>query len=74
MRFDDVPIGPFVGRDAIERGYRERPPDDTMSVRAVEVGDMDSVVVAFAWDSGGSGTMRITWVDGLVSELVIAFD
>ena len=73
MRFENVSVGPFAGRDAIEQGYREQPPDDTISVRAVEGVQADTVLVAFVWDSGGSGTMRITWTRGLVSELVIAF-
>ena len=29
LRFEGVPVGPFVGRAAIAAAYDERPPDDT---------------------------------------------
>ena len=73
MRFTNVPVGPFEGRAAIERGYREQPPDDTMAIRSIEAVHSDTALVAFAWDADGPGTMRITWTDGLVQELVITF-
>jgi hypothetical protein len=61
------------GRAAIERGYCERQPDDTMTIRTIEGIHSDTAVVAFTWDANGDGTMRITWTDGLVRELVITF-
>jgi hypothetical protein len=36
--------------------------------------DGDHDVVRFAWDAGGNGTMRVTWRDGEVAGLVVAFD
>ena len=73
MRFTNVPVGPFEGRAAIERGYYAQPPDDTMTVREIEGIHSDTALVAFTWDANGAGTMRITWTEGLVQELVIAF-
>lgn len=73
MRFTNVRVGPFEGRAAIERGYGEQPPDDTMTMRTIEGIHSDTAVVGFTWDANGAGTMRITWTDGLVQELVITF-
>jgi steroid Delta-isomerase len=73
MRFENVPAGPFEGIGAISAAYAENPPDDTMTMVFDERhGDGD--VVRFAWDAGGTGTMRVTWRDGLVSDLTVAFD
>jgi steroid Delta-isomerase len=74
MEFVGVPAGPFDGRASIAAAYRVNPPDDTMTVRSVEPGDT-SDVVRFAWTAGGTGTMTLEWApDGLVRELVVAFD
>ena len=32
MAFEGVPVGPFVGRDAIAQAYRDQPPDDELDV------------------------------------------
>jgi hypothetical protein len=55
MVFANVPIGPFDGRAEILRGYREQPPDDTMTVESVSPVDPDTDRVRFRWDSGGPG-------------------
>lgn len=74
MRFTNVPVGPFVGRDAIARGYLEQPPDDTMTVQSVDETAPDTVRVRFRWDAGGDGTMRLRRRDGLIFDLAITFD
>ena len=72
MRFDQVPAGPYTGLDQIARAYAEQPPSDTMTcVSDARDGDRD--VVRFAWDAGGGGIMRMSWRDGSVTELAIAF-
>jgi hypothetical protein len=68
---DDLGVQEAARRGAIERGYREQPPDDTMTIRTIEGIHNDTAVVAFAWDANGPGTMRMTWSGGLVQELVI---
>ncbi len=73
MRFTNVPAGPFHGRAAIERGYAEQPPDDTMTIRALHETDEDTVQIGFEWDAGGAGTMLLRRRDGQVSELTITF-
>ncbi|MDT4910629.1 MAG: steroid Delta-isomerase [Pseudonocardiales bacterium] len=73
MRFVGVPAGPFRGREAIAAAYLAQPPTETMSVGSVQSsGDVDAV--AFRWESGGTGTMTLTWDGDLVAELVVAFD
>jgi hypothetical protein len=32
MEFSGVPVGPFVGKQAIAAAYREQPPDDELRV------------------------------------------
>lgn len=73
MRFTNLPVGPFIGRAAIEQGYYAQPPDDTMTIRRMEGIDSDTVLVGFTWDADGPGTMLIRWGEGLVRELVITF-
>ena len=73
MSFEGVPVGPYTGREQIARAYAVQPPSDTMICNAV-ARDGDHDVVRFAWDAGGSGTMRVTWRDGEVAGLVVAFD
>ena len=74
MEFVGVPVGPFEGRDAIAAAYRANPPQDTMTALHTESdGAVDAV--NFAWDAGGTGTMRLSWTaDGLVAALSVAFD
>jgi steroid delta-isomerase len=70
MRFEGVPVGPYLGRDAIAAAYAERPPTDVMSCVSVDRdGDMD--VVGFAWEAGAGGTMRVLWRGGAVAELTV---
>jgi hypothetical protein len=74
MRFDDVPVGPFKGRDAIAKAYAAQPPSDTMSIRSIEEVAPETVHTKFDWDAGGSGSMQVRWRDGQVAELTIAFN
>jgi hypothetical protein len=72
MRFVGVPAGPFAGRKAIADAYAQQPPTETLQALRVETdGDVD--VVAFAWASGGTGTMRLEWDADQVAVLEIAF-
>jgi steroid Delta-isomerase len=72
MRFDDVPLGPYVGRPAIEDAYAHQPPRDTMALMNLEEVRPDGVRASFEWDKGGTGQMYLRWVDGQVVELSIA--
>ena len=73
LTFAGVPVGPYHGRDEIAAAYAVQPPDDTLTVREASTdGDVDTV--AFDWDAGGSGTMRLRWQGDALAELIVAFD
>jgi hypothetical protein len=76
MHFEGVPVGPFVGRDAISAAYREQPPDDEVEIFDAE--ERDGIIVArYAWlrdDGRQAGEMRITQRNGQIQKLVVTFD
>jgi steroid Delta-isomerase len=76
LRFEGVPAGPFEGREAIARAYRDQPPDDeVLIVDADEVGD--DAVAGYAWATNPerrAGEMRLTERDGRIARLVVTFD
>lgn len=74
LAFANLPIGPFVGRDAIAAAYAAQPPDDGLDVLSVAEEPDGVVVEHFAWHRGGSGTMRIALAGGRIARLVVAFD
>ena len=74
MRFLGVPAGPFVGRDAIARAYEQTPPDDTMSIVDIAEAGPHTAQVRFAWTRGGTGSMTMSWNDGQLIDLTVAFD
>jgi ketosteroid isomerase-like protein len=68
LSFDDVPVGPFYGRAAIEEAYADQPPNDTMwLIDMHEVGD-DAVTASFEWEAGGTGELFLRWESGLITE------
>jgi steroid delta-isomerase len=76
MAFEGVPVGPFVGRDAIAQAYREQPPDDELDVLDSRH-DGDTVVAAYAWrreQATRAGELRLTIVGGLITRLVVTFE
>jgi steroid Delta-isomerase len=75
LHFEGVPVGPFVGRDAIETAYRVQPPDDEIEILGSE--ERDGIVVArYAWlrDEGRqAGEMLLTPRDDQIQKLVVTF-
>jgi steroid delta-isomerase len=71
MRFDDFPIGPFVGRSAIAEAYATQPPSDTMALIGMQVLGADAVIAAFEWDAGGTGHIYLRFRGRQVAELAI---
>jgi steroid Delta-isomerase len=75
LHFEGVPVGPFVGRDAIDAAYREQPPDDEIEILGSE--ERDGVVVArYAWlrDEGRqAGEMLLTPRGDQIQKLVVTF-
>jgi ketosteroid isomerase-like protein len=69
MVFEGVPVGPFIGRDAIAEAYREQPPDDELDVLDVRR-DGETIVAGYAWHRDPdvrAGELRLTVEDGRVS-------
>jgi hypothetical protein len=73
MRFDNVPLGPYVGRGAIAEAYATEPPADTMALIDMQEVGSDAVTAAFEWDAGGTGRMYLRFNSAQVVELAIAF-
>jgi steroid Delta-isomerase len=73
MRFDDFPLGPFVGRSEIAEAYQTQPPNDTMALIDMEEIGTDAVKASFEWDAGGTGQMYLRWHQDRLVELSIAF-
>jgi steroid Delta-isomerase len=77
MEFHGIPVGPFVGKDAIEAAYREQPPDDELRVLEEREGDAGGVEARYAWlaePDVAAGEMFFTVDDGLIRKLVVTFD
>lgn len=73
VEFENVPVPPMHGREAIAAGYREAPPDDTITlVDHVQDGDVHEVTYRWDTEGTGGGHMRITMRDGLVAHNVIS--
>jgi uncharacterized membrane protein len=76
MEFRGVPVGPFVGRDAIAAAYREQPPDDEL--RVLEQRRVNGRIEArYAWlaePDVAAGELLLTPADGGIGKLVVTFD
>jgi RimJ/RimL family protein N-acetyltransferase len=76
MTFEGVPVGPFVGLDAIAEAYRDQPPDDELAVLDVRQ-DGDTFVAGYAWrrePEKRAGVLRLTVEGGRITRLVVSFD
>ena len=76
MEFRGVPVGPFVGKEAIAAAYREQPPDDEL--RILETRQRDGRTDArYAWlaePDVAAGEMFLTPADGGIRKLVVTFE
>jgi steroid delta-isomerase len=76
MVFEGVPVGPFVGREAIAAAYREQPPDDELDVLDVR-DEGDTVVAVYSWrrePDVRAGELRLTADNERITKLVVTFD
>ena len=76
LHFEGVPVGPFIGRDAIDAAYREQPPDDEIEILGSEERDDGVVVARYAWlrDEGRqAGEMLLTPRGDQIQKLVVTF-
>jgi hypothetical protein len=76
MAFEGVPVGPFVGRDAIAAAYARRPPTDEVRLLGEPHVDGETVVSDYAWAAEGrrAGRMILTARDGLIARFVVTFE
>lgn len=76
MVFDGVPVGPFVGREAIADAYASRPPDDEVRLLGVPRVHGDAADSDYAWAGDGrrAGRMILTASAGLITRLVVTFE
>ena len=74
--FEGVPVGPFVGKQAIADAYAANPPDDEVEILSVEQSP-DPIVAHYAWkaDEGReAGRMIVTPRGEEIARLVVTFD
>jgi steroid Delta-isomerase len=76
MTFEGVPVGPFVGRDAISRAYAQHPPDDEIVILGAPAIEDGTIVADYAWAAAGTraGRMLLTPADGRVARLTVTFE
>jgi steroid Delta-isomerase len=76
LAFEGVPVGPFVGRDAIEEAYRRQPPDDEVRLLGPPRVEGGALVADYAWAREGTraGRMIVTERDGAIARLVVTFE
>jgi steroid Delta-isomerase len=76
MVFEGVPVGPFVGREAIAAAYARQPPDDEVRLLGTVRVNGDCAESDYAWAADGrrAGRMIVTARDGAVAHLVVTFE
>jgi steroid Delta-isomerase len=76
MVFEGVPVGPFVGRDAIAAAYAAQPPDDEVVLLGEPRVDGEVEEADYAWESEGTraGRMILTSRAGEIARLVVTFE
>jgi steroid Delta-isomerase len=76
MEFRGIPVGPYVGKEAIAAAYREQPPDDELRVLELRERE-DGVDTRYAWLAEpeiAAGEMLLTVAESRISKLVVTFD
>ena len=76
MTFEGVPVGPFVGREAIRRAYAEQPPTDEIRILGTPTDEGGTIVADYAWAAEGTraGSMFLTVRDGRIDRLTVTFE
>jgi steroid delta-isomerase len=76
LHFEGVPVGPFVGRDAIAAAYAGNPPDDEIDVLDLGI-DGETAVARYGWRNERgrpAGRMILTMSGGQIARLVVTFE
>jgi steroid Delta-isomerase len=76
MVFQGVPVGPFIGRDAIAEAYTRQPPSEEVRLLGAPQMKGGSVECDYAWATDGSraGRMIVTAREGAIARLVVTFE
>ena len=78
IRFENLPGGmnlEFAGRAVYTKAYEEQPPDDQMDLDGSVTADGARIVAPFAWRRDGArGTMELTRVNELITEMTVIFE
>ena len=76
MVFEGVPVGPFLGREAIAAAYASRPPADEVRLLGRPRMEGETVESDYAWAADGhrAGRMIVTASQGLIARLVVTFE
>lgn len=75
LAFENPPVGPYVGLEAIRRRYLLQPPDDEIHLLGIQDDERDSRVTAgFAWARGGTGRLVLQHDRGAIKRLGVIFD
>jgi hypothetical protein len=76
MEFEGVPVGPFIGREAIADAYQRQPPDDEVRLLGTPRIQGEAVESDYAWAQDGrrAGRMILTARGGLIMRLTITFE
>jgi steroid delta-isomerase len=76
MAFEGVPVGPFVGREAIAAAYAQQPPDDEIVLLGEPRASGDTEETDYAWKADGTraGRMILTARNGQIARLVVTFE
>jgi hypothetical protein len=76
LRFEGVPAGPFVGREAIAAAYGTQPPTEQLDVLDTRAGADGTVIEGVAWRSPPgvrAAELRLTVRDGRIAVLTVVF-
>jgi steroid Delta-isomerase len=75
LLFEGVPVGPFLGKEAIAEAYRLQPPDDEIDV--LDVREDDGVLAAgYAWrrePGRRAGDVKLGIDAGRIRSLTVTF-
>ena len=73
--FENIPVGPFRGRDAIAAAYASQPPDDEIVLLNARTDD-GQLIASYAWASAPTehaGDMVITPDGDRIARLVVVY-
>jgi hypothetical protein len=73
MTFTGIDAGPFEGRDAILRAFRDRPPDDDLLILSWVDGE-GTIDAVYAWETDPrsiAGRLIFTLRDGRIAALEV---